>query len=94
MSTLPRIEISEGPGDVYHVVVRDRGQRTSHRVRVTDEDALRYGRGAPGGVVLEAAMSFLLDREPPESILPEFSLSDIERYFPEFPEKIGEYLFG
>ena len=94
MSYLPRIQISEGPGDVYRVVLRDRGQQTQHLVRVTDEEARRYGRGAPGGVVLEAAMSVLLDREPPESILPEFALSDIERYFPEFPEKIGEYLFG
>ena len=39
-----------------------------------------------------ASFKFLLDREPKESILKTFNLKVIETYFPDFREKIEEYL--
>jgi hypothetical protein len=62
---------------------------TSHRVVVPD--GLLNELGVPGvdseRVVLET-MRFLLEREPATSILPEFSLEDVPRYFPDFFEKL------
>jgi hypothetical protein len=37
-------------------------------------------------------IEFLLEREPATAILPEFSLNDVARYFPEFPEELQRRL--
>lgn len=50
-------------------------------------------RLAPGSMVEDLVMrsfKFLLEREPPQSILRRFSLPDIERYFPEYPQAIRD----
>jgi hypothetical protein len=53
----------------------------------------RYaGMDATPDHLVTASFRFLLDREPRESILRGFRLSEIERYFPEFPRLIGSYL--
>jgi hypothetical protein len=41
---------------------------------------------------LEAAFRFLLDREPKESILADFDVTVISRYFPEFERELPRYL--
>jgi hypothetical protein len=38
---------------------------------------------------LRRCFDFLLEREPKESILARFDVSDIGRYFPEFEREIG-----
>jgi hypothetical protein len=43
---------------------------------------------------VEASFEFMLEREPRESILREFDLPLIGRYFPEYPRVIGERLGG
>ena len=45
---------------------------------------------APGGYGVE--VDFLLEREPATSILPEFSLVDVSRYFPDFPKELRRRL--
>jgi len=57
--------------------------RTTHRVRVSADELRRHGAGDINALV-SGAFDFLLAREPNTSILREFTLSDIERYFPEF----------
>jgi len=42
--------------------------------------------------LIQASFEFLLDREPKESILRQFDLPVISRYFPEYDRKIEEYL--
>ena len=42
--------------------------------------------------LVRASFKFLVDREPKESILKTFNLKVIETYFPDFREKIEEYL--
>jgi hypothetical protein len=78
-----------GDGWVCSVKVRDRGQETEHRVRVHPEDLERWGRG-PGRQDVEdlvrRSFAFLLEREPPGSILREFDLATIRRYFPEYDD--------
>jgi hypothetical protein len=41
---------------------------------------------------IEAAFRFLLDREPKESILRKFDVTQIARYFPEFGREMPRYL--
>ena len=38
--------------------------------------------------LLEESFNFLLSKEPPDSILPEFNLRVIKKYFPEYEEFI------
>lgn len=75
-------------GDEYRVTVSGDGSSTAHTVAVDTE--------VPSGVdpadLVAAAFRFLLDREPKESILSRFDLSVIERYFPEYPQRIDDYL--
>jgi len=42
--------------------------------------------------LVESSFEFLLDREPKESILSQFDIMTISRYFPEYPDTIGDYL--
>jgi hypothetical protein len=38
------------------------------------------------------SVEFLLEREPASSILSEFSLDDISRYFPEYEQELARQL--
>lgn len=76
---------SEG-GDVYTVRVAG---RTEHRVTARPAVLQRLaGAGEAPETTLRRAFDFLLEREPPESILRSFALEDIARYFPEFWEQM------
>jgi len=57
------------------------------RVHLSDLDDLAPGATDPTGLV-EASFAFLLEREPPESILRDFDLPTIGRYFPEYESEI------
>ena len=62
---------------------------TSHMVTVFPE----YWQKLTGGTVsaeklVEKSFEFLLEREPNTSILGEFDLPKIQRYFPEYEETI------
>jgi hypothetical protein len=57
---------------------------TTHRVRVTRDEHVRFGGGDVSQMV-RRSIEFLLAREENTSVLREFSLSTIERYFPEYP---------
>jgi hypothetical protein len=74
------------------VTVRN-GRETQHRVRVSRADLARLAPGAsdPMGLV-EASFAFLLERETKESILREFDLTVIGRYFHEYEREIGHRL--
>jgi hypothetical protein len=45
-----------------------------------------------GERLVQETMRFLLEREPATSILPEFSLDDVPRFFPEFHEQLRRRL--
>jgi hypothetical protein len=66
---------------------------TSHRVIVLDDVLKDAGLAeADHERVVRETMRFLLEREPATSILPEFSLEDVPRYFPEFYEELRQRL--
>ena len=86
----PRIAVEASGGDVYRVVVTQAGRKTTYEVTVRPEDVARYAPGATPERLLEASFEFLLEREPASSILPQFALPVIERYFPEYARVIGQ----
>jgi hypothetical protein len=84
-----RIEVAitaAGDGHIAVVTVRDRST-TSHRVHISRAEQERYG-GEDVADLVRRSFEFLLEREPNTSILREFELSEIERYFPEYARAI------
>lgn len=57
----------------------------------SDLEELGIPEADPEAVVRES-FAFLLEREPATSILPEFSLPVIARYFPEYPSELPRRL--
>jgi hypothetical protein len=73
--------------------VRDARGETRHRVAMQADEARRWAKlGPEPSHCVEAAMRFLLDREPKESILSAFDMRVIRRYFPEFDDVFPGYL--
>jgi len=60
---------------------------TTHRVRVSRAERERYG-GEDVEALVKRSFEFLLAREANTSILREFDLSTIERYFPEYAREM------
>jgi hypothetical protein len=77
----------------FGVRVREGDAHTYHRVTVPDDLLDDLGlAGADRETVVREAFAFLLEREPATSILPEFSLDEIGRYFPEFTTELPRRL--
>lgn len=64
--------------------MREGSTSTEHQVRVASSDLARWGRGRSVEEVVRDSFNFLLARESKESILRQFDLSVIKRYFPDF----------
>lgn len=73
--------------------MREGRSETRHSVIVerTDLERLDPGAGDPSPLV-RASIEFLLEREPKESILSRFRVTEIARYFPEYEREIGRRL--
>ncbi|MGH2491703.1 MAG: hypothetical protein ACRDF9_09345 [Candidatus Limnocylindria bacterium] len=84
-----RIEIAlaESPDGWVANVTVTAPTRTAHVVRVSHAEHERYGDGDVKDLV-RRSFEFLLDRESNTSILREFDLGTIERYFPEYATTI------
>ena len=92
MSTVEVTAAVVGDGWDCMVTVRD-GSETHHRVHVSRADLARLTPGASDPVdLVEASFAYLLEREPKESILREFDLTVIGRYFPDYEREIGHRL--
>ncbi|HKC19502.1 MAG TPA: hypothetical protein VKE27_07690 [Candidatus Dormibacteraeota bacterium] len=71
------------------VVVESRGERTEHTVTVSADSLARWGSGSAREDVedlVRRSFEFLLEREPPSSILRRFELGAIAGYFPEYDQ--------
>ena len=86
MSQISITALDEG---AFGVEVVEGQRSTRHRVTVPPAllDALGLDDGDAERVVRES-FEFLLEREPPTSILLEFSLDAITRYFPEYEQEL------
>lgn len=72
---------------VCEVTVDHGGQHSQHAVTVRQADLERWAGGNNRKDVedlVARSFDFLLEREPPSSILRTFELSVIQRYFPDF----------
>jgi hypothetical protein len=77
-----------GKGATCDVEVSEGSSKTRHRVHLTPADLERWGHGERPEDLVRRSFEFLLEREPKESILREFDLSVIQRYFPEYDRVI------
>ena len=77
------VEVEHLRGDRW--LVRVAG-RTEHEVTAPPESVRRAAARDDEAAeeTIRRTFAFLLDREPPESILRRFSLDDVARYFPDF----------
>jgi len=75
---------AEGDGYRCRVDVSDATGTTRHAVRVSEEDFDRWRRGRSVEALVADSFAFLLEREPKESILNEFDLPAIKRFFPDY----------
>jgi hypothetical protein len=85
-----RCDGSHATGWTCEVALSDGGRTVStHAVRVPSADLARLapGTASPEDLV-ERSFAFLLEREPPSSILRAFDLGVISRYFPEYEAEI------
>lgn len=88
-----KTESDSGRGWTFHVQIDDNGRAHTYDVTLSwsDYDLWCRGQVAPERVV-QAAMQFLLEREPATAILPRFDCAIIRRYFPEVDKKLPEML--
>jgi len=82
--------VPDGAGYRCLVNVLDATSTSRYIVRVTRRDVDRWGHGRSVEELVADSFAFLLDREPRASILKEFDLSVIQRYFPEFSAVMTE----
>ncbi len=77
----------------FEVRLREGDGETSHRVTVPEDliEELELPEDDLESVVRES-FEFLLEREPASSILPQFSLDVISRYFPEYRQELSRRL--
>ncbi len=83
---------SRGPRE-FDVRVGEGDGETTHRVTVPEDliEELDLPEDDLERVVRES-FEFLLEREPASSIMSEFSLDVITRYFPEYPQELPRRL--
>jgi hypothetical protein len=75
---------NDGTGYRCAVEVSDASGKSHHRVHVSATDVERWSRGRSVEELVRDSFAFLLQREPKESILREFDLAVIQRYFPDY----------
>ena len=88
-----RVEVETVRDGEFSVRVLDEGSESSHQVTLNAEHYNRLTRGKiePQELV-RRSFHFLLEREPKESILGQFDLQAIARYFPEYEREITRRL--
>jgi hypothetical protein len=89
------IQVEKTAPGRFRVAVMEGRSQTSHVVSL-EEDYCRKLTGGKGGAeeLVRRSFEFLLEREPKESILREFDLPVIGRYFPEYEREIKKRLGG
>ena len=90
---MPRIDVQPESDTAFVVTIADGEEQTAHRVTVPAEFATRLqGPAASTEELVRLSFEFLLEREPKESILREFDITVIARYFPEYEEALKSRL--
>lgn len=90
LGNMEQISVKKSGDWKFVVGVGGGSNKTEHSVIVDEEYYKRLTNGSiePSELVTKS-FEFLLKREPKESILAEFNLKVISRYFPEYEEEIS-----
>lgn len=84
-----KIEVERPGENQFRVRVTENGTETTHLVTVKPGDYLRLTSGrVEASELVKRSFEFLLEREPKESILPQFDLTVIGKYFPKYEQEI------
>ncbi len=87
------IRITPAGSHEFTVEVTEGDETTSHHVIVPQALLADWGLDdADEEALVRESFNFLLEREPATSILPDFSLAIISRYFPEYGDELPERL--
>ena len=87
------IQITPSGPHEFGVEVTEGQETTCHRVIVPPSLLEDWGlEDTDSEAVVRESFAFLMEREPASSILPEFSLAIIPRYFPEYRDELPERL--
>ena len=91
----PKIQVEKKREGEFVVTVSEAGSQSAHRVTLKPDDYQRLtgGKVSPEEL-LRKSFEFLLEREAKESILGQFDLAVITRYFPEYEREIKKGLGG
>jgi len=88
-----QIEITASGGHSYSVTLQDGGRTTHHQVEVPSTLMEDLGLDPSDEErLVRASFEFLLEREPPTSILRQFELDVIGRYFPDYVATLRDRL--
>ena len=71
-------------GDFFEVIISDE----KYKVTVSKATMEDLGNGRSKEEFIEDCFKFLLEREPKESIMKEFNVEIIGKYFPEWKDEI------
>ncbi len=74
----------------FLVTIEEKSSRSEHTVTLDDDyyQNLTAGKTTKEDLI-KKSFEFLLQREPKESILSQFNLRVIKKYFPEYEQKIS-----
>lgn len=72
----------------FLVTVSDHKSETKHKVVMTKSFYEEAKKKLSPEELVKKSFEFLLEREPKESILSSFDITQISRYFPEYGEKV------
>lgn len=83
----------DGSGWTCDVTVEDRTGQSRHTVSVPEDDYRTLSEGdVDVDELVRESFEFLLDREPRQSIMAQFDIMTISRYFPEYENRITDRL--
>ncbi len=87
------VQADANEAGTFLVTVNVAGGQTTHRVTAPEplSSSLLSGGHSLEDLV-RVSFEFLLEREPKESIMQEFDLTVISRYFPEYEDQVRERL--
>jgi hypothetical protein len=92
---MAEIDVAQAGGDRFTVTVTDGGDKTTHEVTIPSSVGDRIDlEGVDSATLVRESFVFLLEREPPSSIMGEFSLDVISQYFPEYYDEMNGRLGG
>ena len=73
-------------------ITDDDGSLTAHKVTMDRDFVTRMGADYKPGKVVEKTIEFLLSKESKEAILPEFDVSVVSHYFPDYITSLEKLL--